>query len=152
MVRLREKPAATGAYGTDLHAWAGEQARLLRAGRMSDVDLEHVAEEIESLGSEQRHALESQYARLIARLLKWRHQHPARSTSWAVSILDARSEILRRETRNPSLKARARDIVGDMYPTARRQAALETGLSLSSFPTDCPFSLDQLRDPDFMPE
>ena len=37
-------------YDQDFHAWANEQVGLLRAGRLSEADIEHIAEEIESLG------------------------------------------------------------------------------------------------------
>lgn len=43
------------AYETDIVAWANEQARLLRARRFEELDIEHIAEEIEDVGkSEQR--------------------------------------------------------------------------------------------------
>lgn len=42
-------------YDHDVVAWAKEQAALLRAGRFSVLDVEHIAEEIEDVGkSEQR--------------------------------------------------------------------------------------------------
>lgn len=42
-------------YVTDFFAWANEQAALLRAGKLSTADIEHIAEEIESMGkTEQR--------------------------------------------------------------------------------------------------
>ena len=34
-------------YEQDFYAWANEQAALLRAGRLSEADIEHIAEEIE---------------------------------------------------------------------------------------------------------
>ncbi len=37
-------------YDRDFYAWATEQAGLLRAGRLSEADVEHIAEEIETLG------------------------------------------------------------------------------------------------------
>lgn len=42
-------------YEVDVVAWASEQAALLRAGKLSDIDIRHIAEEIEDVGkSEQR--------------------------------------------------------------------------------------------------
>ncbi|MBA3519037.1 MAG: DUF29 family protein, partial [Rhizobiales bacterium] len=38
------------------------------------------------------------------------------------------------------------------YRGAVLRAADETGLARDVFPTDCPYALDQLRDPDWMPE
>ena len=40
----------TSLYETDFYAWANEQASLLRAGKLSGADIQHIAEEIESMG------------------------------------------------------------------------------------------------------
>ena len=37
-------------YDSDFYAWANEQAALLRAGRLGQADIEHIAQEIESMG------------------------------------------------------------------------------------------------------
>ena len=48
-------------YEKDIVAWANEQARLLRAGLFSQLDIEHIAEEIEDVGkSEQRELVKRQ--------------------------------------------------------------------------------------------
>lgn len=63
-------------YEEDIHAWALHQARVLRglaaAGfRLpNDLDLEHVAEEIEELGNEQRFQVESNLGQALAHLIK----------------------------------------------------------------------------------
>ena len=143
---------ALARYETDVHAWTREQAGLLRKLRPAGLDWENVAEEIESLGSEQLHALESYYSLLIMHLLKWHYQPERRSRSWRSTIIDSRSQIERRERRNPSLKATASDIVADVYASGRDRAAAETDLPLWTFPSACPYSFDQLRDRDLLPE
>ncbi|MCP1609683.1 hypothetical protein J2848_001330 [Azospirillum lipoferum] len=37
-------------YDSDFYAWANEQAAILRAGKLDAADIEHIAEEIESMG------------------------------------------------------------------------------------------------------
>lgn len=37
-------------YQEDFYGWRQEQAKLLKAGQLNAVDLEHIAEEIESMG------------------------------------------------------------------------------------------------------
>ena len=55
----------TALYEEDIYAWSQHQARVLRGLAGSglrlpdDLDLEHVAEEIEEVGNEQRFAAES---------------------------------------------------------------------------------------------
>ncbi len=58
------------AYDLDFHAWATEQAALLRTGRLSDIDAAHIAEEIEALGRSERHELTSCLSVLLLHLLK----------------------------------------------------------------------------------
>jgi hypothetical protein len=41
-------------YERDFHAWANQQAALLRAGQLSDADIENIAEEIESMGRSEK--------------------------------------------------------------------------------------------------
>ena len=38
-------------YERDVYAWSKEQAELLRAGRFTELDLEHIIEEIEDVGA-----------------------------------------------------------------------------------------------------
>ncbi|MEF2553639.1 DUF29 domain-containing protein [Aurantimonas sp. A2-1-M11] len=139
-------------YADDVYGWALEQARLLRMGRFGELDLPNLADEIESLGSEQLHALESSYRVLIVHLLKWQYQPERRSRSWDLTIVRERHHVERREARNRALHASAGSIIADIYPQAVREAAKETGLSRAVFPETCPWTAAQLRDPDFMPE
>ena len=59
-------------YDTDFYAWTAEQAALLRAGRLSEADVENIAEEIESMGRSERRELVSRLTVLFVHLLKWR--------------------------------------------------------------------------------
>jgi hypothetical protein len=47
-------PSNATLYDSDFYAWANEQAALLRAGRLSEADVENIAEEIESMGRSER--------------------------------------------------------------------------------------------------
>jgi hypothetical protein len=44
-------------YDEDFYAWANEQAGLLRAGRLAEADIGHIAEEIESMGKGEKREL-----------------------------------------------------------------------------------------------
>ena len=81
-------------YETDYVEWADTMAALLRAGRLSEIDVENVAEEIEDLGKAARRAVRSQLKRLLMHLIKQRIQPERAGTSWRVSIQNARGEIL----------------------------------------------------------
>jgi hypothetical protein len=139
-------------YEADFYAWTQAQAQALRARQWNAVDLNNVVEEIESLGKEQEHAVESHLSDLLMHLLKWMYQPKRRCRSWRSSITNARQQLARRLRRNPSLRSELPTFLPDAYADARRLAADETGLSRQTFPEACPWSLAQLQDPDFWPE
>ncbi|MGA0532374.1 DUF29 domain-containing protein [Hansschlegelia sp. KR7-227] len=139
-------------YDEDFALWTERQSSLLREARFTELDLPHLIEEVESMGRERRRALQSSYRVLILHLLKWRHQPTHRSRSWAVTIVRERGDIEDLEDENPSLAAEASVLVTKAYRRARREAAAETELPLKSFPAECPFTLAQLRDDEYLPD
>jgi hypothetical protein len=80
------KMAASRLYDQDFFAWANEQAALLRAGKLSEADIEHIAEEVESLGKTEKRELVSRLIVLMVHLLKWRFQPSLRGRSWKLSV------------------------------------------------------------------
>ncbi|MFM7383916.1 MAG: DUF29 domain-containing protein, partial [Microcystaceae cyanobacterium] len=57
-------------YDQDFALWIEETTRALKAGHLSQIDWEHLIEEVESLGIRERHAVESFLVRLLEHLLK----------------------------------------------------------------------------------
>jgi hypothetical protein len=72
-----KRPRSAPLYERDLHAWSREQARLLREGRLKEVDAENVAEEILDVGSNEYDKLESALRVLLLHMLMG---SPARET------------------------------------------------------------------------
>lgn len=58
-------------YDEDFALWTAETARLLREGRFKEIDVEHVAEEIEDMGNRDHRELFSRLTLIIQHLLKW---------------------------------------------------------------------------------
>src|SRR3954453_23043415 len=150
--QLAREPDGAALYESDFYTWCMREARLLREGRLADLDLPNLAEEIASLGGEQEHALESSLRVLLVHLLKWRYQAKRRTRSWAGTIVRARGNYELRLRKNPGLKARQPELLADAYRRARREAAAETGLPLAALPESCPFTLARALDDDFWPE
>ncbi len=46
-------------YKTEVRAWAHEQAALMCSGQLAALDIEHLAEELETLGASQRRELKN---------------------------------------------------------------------------------------------
>src|SRR5947209_4622481 len=91
-------------YEEDFVAWADETTRLLREGRLDQIDIEHVAEESEGLANRDRHELVSRLTVLVHHLLKWGWQPQKRSGSWKLTISTQRTEIEDQLENSPSLR------------------------------------------------
>ena len=88
--------AGRNTYDGDVILWSREQAAALRAGDVSRVDIEHVADEVEDVGKSEERELESRTAvLLLAHLLKWHVQPERRGSSWEVTIAAQRKLWLR---------------------------------------------------------
>ena len=59
---------ASEIYHQDFHAWAMRNAELIRQGRLAEIDGEHVAEELESMGKSQQRAMGSRLTVLCWRI------------------------------------------------------------------------------------
>jgi Domain of unknown function DUF29 len=139
-------------YDEDFYAWTVEQARLLRSGEFSSVDVENVAEELESLGRSDKRAIESRLTVLLTHLLKWQAQPRLRSTSWSGTIREQRRRIEKLLRESPSLRPFVGEVLAEAYADAREDAADETGLSETEFPAECPFSAEEVLSRSFLPE
>ncbi len=139
-------------YEEDFYAWTVEQARLLRSGELSSIDVANIAEEIESLGRSDRRELESRLTVLLTHLLKWRIQSKMRSSSWSGTIAEQRRRIAKLLRESPSLGAFVSEVLVEAYSNAREAASNETGLPETEFPVECPFTPEETLSRDFLPE
>ena len=152
-------PAAL--HDGDFYAWTQEQAQHLRelAGALhgrrdglgQGVDFENLAEEIESLGRSEKHALESRLNVLLVHLLKWAYQPERQGTGWRRTIVEQRRRISRILQENPSLASHPAEVLAEEYSVARLGAADETGLPEETFPAACPFTIEQILDTAWLP-
>lgn len=138
-------------YQDDYHAWLLQQIALLKAGRIADVDIANLIEELRDLGNSDPDQIESRMGVLLQHLLEWQFQPERRSNSWRATIMEQRKRVARLIERSPSLKRHPSRFVGQEYETARLRASGETDLPLSAFPETCPYSAAQALDHDFWP-
>ena len=95
------------------------------------------------MGRSEKRELVSRLTVLLLHLLKWRYQTERRSRSWELSIDNSRFALVKHLADNPSLKASLTEALETAYYTARRDAAIETGMPLETFPADCPWTFEQ---------
>jgi len=150
--QLPVKSKTNQLYEQDFYLWIETTAQQLKEGRFSELDLDNLIEEIETMGRNQKDALESNLIIILVHLLKWQYQPNKRSRSWESSIFEHRRRIKKAFKNSPSLKPYFREVFNECYQDARKQASIETGLSLKVFPLESPFNIDEVLDEDFLPE
>lgn len=136
------KPLAT--YETDPYAWAFEQAELLRAGRLEQIDTVNLADEITALAHYLADKLRSDLTCLLQHLVKWDYQPGLRSRSWALSIQEHRRRVARHLRKGPGLKSILSELVEDAYQDGRRHALDETNLPIAEIPDICPYAWEEI--------
>jgi hypothetical protein len=135
----------------DFYAWTQQQAYLLRSRQFNKIDLEHLIEEVESMGNSELRELESRLTVLLMHLLKWQYQANFQTRSWILTIKEQRRRIVKRLQQSTSLKNKLDEIINDAYELARGDAADETGIPESYFPVTCPWTYIQIVDMEFWP-
>ncbi|MBC5795712.1 DUF29 domain-containing protein [Sphaerospermopsis sp. LEGE 00249] len=138
-------------YAEDYNLWIKKTAYLLKNKQFSELELENLIEEVESMGRSEKNALKSNLRVLIMHLLKYNFQPQNRSNSWLYTIYEHRQRLQDAFLDSPSLKGYYLEVLDNCYHHARKEAAIETGLPLSIFPEDNPFSSDEILDADFFP-
>ncbi|MCF2147693.1 DUF29 domain-containing protein [Desmonostoc muscorum LEGE 12446] len=139
-------------YEQDFYLWIQTTAELLKQKNFTQLDLENLIEEIETIGRSEKRALESNLEVLLMHLLKYQIQTQRRSPSWQYTIWEHRRRVEKALQESPSLKPHFDRIFEESYEAARRLAVIETGLSIATFPEQSPFTPEQVLDRDFLPE
>ncbi|MGA2045992.1 MAG: DUF29 domain-containing protein [Roseiarcus sp.] len=121
-------------YDEDFYAWSNEQAALLRAGRLAQADIAHIAEEIESMGRTEKRELIGRLTVLLLHLLKWRLQPGKRTAGWEASVRVQRNRLADHLDDNPSLRPLLPAALAAAYRDAALEAVAETGLPGATFP------------------
>ncbi len=152
-IKEQELEQSVTLYDVDFFDWTQRTAQLIREGRLHEIDAEHVAEEIEDMGKRDRREIRSRLTVLVMHLLRWQLQPERRqSSSWRATIVEQRMQLTLVLNDSPSLRSVARKERARLYAAAVRSAILETRMEPSSFPLSCPFTVEEILNPDFYPE
>jgi len=146
-IKIRNKEmslATTSNYETDFYKWTKNQSSFLEKGDFKKLDIANLKEEIESLGRSERRALLSHIINLLMHLLKKEYQSKRHTKSWDKTTRNARFDIKLNLSDNPSLKRELPEIFKKAYKYALKEAVIETGLPISAFPKECPWTLKEV--------
>lgn len=139
-------------YDVDYYEWPAKQAQLLREGRFDEADMEAIAEGLDEISNSTRKELRSHLRVLLTHLLKYQFQPERRTPSWTNTIRTQRANILDDLDDSPSLQSDLPQQIDKAYVRAVRLAAGETGFPGARFPRQCPYTLDQILDFDYLPD
>lgn len=138
-------------YEQDFLQWIEATIETLRQGKFTELDLENLLEELESIGKRERRSVRSNLIVIVVHLLKWKYQPEKRTKSWQITLLEHRRCLQEDFNDSPSLKNYYVDIFDSCYQQACKQATLKTDLPSTTFPDTSPFEQEQILDPDFLP-
>jgi Domain of unknown function DUF29 len=134
-------------YESDILVWSEQQADLLRrlahGERVNDqLDWEHLIEEVESVGSEQLHAVESLLFQALVHMLKAHGWPLARDVeNWRADARGFRAQAANRFA--PSMRQRL-DLARIYRQALRAVPATMDGQPPQPLPETCPATLDDL--------
>ena len=154
MAKTITRPADAALYESDFPLWLERQVELLRAGRLHDLDLDHLVEEMESLGRKERQEVESRAELVLLHLLKLAFSPaPEPRRGWLRTVLIQRRALER--MLSASLRNYLQEKLADTYDQARRLAAIELetdAIEPDVLPEECPYALHELLDRDWVPQ
>jgi hypothetical protein len=142
-------------YETDFNLWLTETANLLRQGKLEEVEIDNLLEEIEAMGRSEKRAMVSLLTRLFEHLLKltyWTAQQDYNVRHWRGEILNFRKQIDKELKASPSLKSYLFEILDECYQDAREIVAEVSGMPLETFPAESIASLEQILDEKWFPK
>ncbi|MFO5439591.1 MAG: DUF29 domain-containing protein [Dolichospermum sp.] len=140
-------------YEQDYTEWLDITLNQLQNRDLENVDWEHLIEEITALGNEQRRKVESYLLRLLIHLLLynyWSSEKDWSGRGWEKELDNFRLELdLLLESKvlyNHCVK-----ILDKIYIKARNNAIRRSELSPEIFPENCPYSLTEILNPEWLP-
>ncbi len=149
---MKTKTSHSTLYEQDYYLWLEKTVQLLKDGQLSALDIDNLIEEIQDMGISQKKSVKSNLIVLLWHLLKYKYQPEKRSNSWLLTIDEHRDRLDDDFSHSPVLKRYFEEIFDEAYRKARKKASIETGLSLETFPLDCPFSTEEILNNDYLPD
>ena len=138
-------------YEIDEDKWLEETINLLKYNSLDKLDLENLIKELEDLGKERRNRVASLLEQIIRHLLLleyWTTEYEFNSNHWEVEIINFRNQINWGLTTN--LKIYLEKNKEKIYQNALRYVRKKTQGKITNLPDNCPYSLEQLLDDNWL--
>ncbi|MBD2653083.1 DUF29 domain-containing protein [Synechocystis sp. FACHB-383] len=144
----------TKIYELDFYQWIENTINQIHQGDIDRLDWQSLVEELQDLGNEQKHQLESRLLVIYEHLLKlayWSQEREYNQRGWKVTILEQRKQLKRLLKRSPSLRPYFREIAQEIYEDARQITSLKTGLNENLFPPEPIATMEEILAEDWLP-
>ncbi|WP_413174890.1 DUF29 domain-containing protein [Anabaena azotica] len=141
-------------YEQDFYLWIQTTVQVLKEGKLEQLDIDNLIEEIDSMGRSEKKELKTRLIVLIEHLLKlqyWTEKKDDNARGWRNTVVEQRRQITYTLADSPSLKSILNDIFPDCYQDARNDTLRKYQLPSELFPEESPFSLVQVLNLDFIP-
>ncbi|GCL36884.1 hypothetical protein SR1949_19900 [Sphaerospermopsis reniformis] len=141
-------------YDQDFYLWIQTTVKLLSEGKLEQLDIENLIEEIDSMGRREKKELKTRLIVLIEHLLKlqyWTEEKDYNARGWRNTVVEQRRQIAYSLADSPSLKSILNDVFLECYQDARNDTLRKYELPSELFPEDSPFSLLDVINADFLP-
>ncbi|AVQ74031.1 hypothetical protein B5D77_24515 [Microcystis sp. MC19] len=127
-------------YDQDFALWIEKTVKQLKSGDLSQVDLENLIEEVESLGRRDKRELKNRLITLFEQALKRRYLPLSECyRGWEVTIKRCQFKLKAILKDSPSLCSFLTDICDNCYQEVVENMRIEYD---ANFPDVCPFSKD----------
>lgn len=129
-------------YDADILLWSEQQAELLRKRSVNELDWDNIAEEIESVGRSQLHAVQSHIIQALLHDLKAEAWPLSRDADhWRAEARGHRDDARRQYS--PSMRQRL-DMTALYRQARRRLPDTMDGTQPLPISADCPVTLDEI--------
>ena len=138
-------------YEIDENLWLEETIKILKEKCFTELDLENLIGELESLGKKDKNRVSSFLEQIIRHLLLLQYgtrEQERNKNHWRAEILGFRTQLRKYLTTNlHNYLANKLDLI---YQDALGYVQEQTGFSVN-FPEECPYSLEKLLDKSWFP-
>ena len=138
-------------YEIDDSLWLEETIELLKAKKFDALDLDNLIEELEDLGNEKRFRVASFLQQIIRHCLLlqfWTSEREYNQAHWQAEIISFQYQLKRYLTTN--LRQYLEQEFEQIYFESVRYVRQKTDNKVN-FPDICPYSLEELLDPNWLP-
>ena len=138
-------------YEIDDSLWLEATIELLKAKRFDALDLENLIEELEDLGNEKKFRVASFLQQIIRHCLLlqfWTSEREYNQAHWESELVNFQDQLNTYLT--ASLRKYLEQEFDNIYQKALRYARKKTNNQVH-FPNTCPYSLEELLDPNWLP-